>query len=341
MVDVFFATNRRPIPKDSPTDFGKDFSADGLSSLRFGYAAVTGDKLDQYSLTVAPEKIVLDTARTTTDLEKSTFGSTETFKRVRKKMATHSRDTVIFIHGYNVEFGQALTAAARLKEKLRRKSGGVNMVLFSWPSDGSKAPFLAYANDRHDAAASGAAFARGFLKLAAFLGGAKPEEDCEESIHLVAHSMGNYVLRGAVQEISRQHPGRPPRVFDQVFLMAADEDDNAFEKEHKLLPLPRLAKRVNVYFNNEDLAMSVSDRTKGQPDRLGADGPRLPRSVPGKVTLIDCTPVVSGIVEHAYYLESDRVAEDMRWVLTGLPSDEIGGRDYIIETNRYRLKKTA
>lgn len=341
MVDVFFATNRRPIPKGGPTDFGKDFSADGLSSLRFGYAEVTGDKLDQYTLTVAPEHIVLDTARTRTDLEKSTFGSIETFERVRKKMLDHSRDTVIFIHGYNVTFGQALTAAARLKENLRRESGGVNLVLFSWPSDGSMAPFLAYANDRQDAAASGAAFARGFLKLADFLGGATSEEDCEESIHLVAHSMGNYVLRGAVQEISRLHAGRPPRVFDQVFLMAADEDDNAFEHEHKLLPLPRLAKRVNVYFNNEDLAMSVSDKTKGQPDRLGADGPRLPRSVPGKVTLIDCTPVVSGLVEHSYYLENDRVAEDMRRVLSGLPSDEIGGRDYIFETNRYRLTKTA
>ena len=341
MVDVFFATNRRPNQEDNPTDFGKDFSADGLSSLRFGHAAVTGKNLDHYSLTLAPEQIVPDPARTMTDLEKSTFGSVETFQRVRKKMAKHSRDTVIFIHGYNVSFSQALTDAARLKEKLRRESGGVNMVLFSWPSDGSMAPILAYANDRQDAAASGAAFARGFLKLADFLGGALPEEDCKESIHLIAHSMGNYVLRGAVQEISRQHPGRPPRLFDQVFLMAPDEDDNAFEKEHKLLPLPRLAKRVNVYFNNEDLAMSISDKTKGQPDRLGADGPRLPRSVPGKVTLIDCTPVVSGIVEHSYYLETDRVAEDMRQVLTGIASDEIDGRTYIIETNRYRLKKTA
>ena len=99
----------------------------------------------------------------------------------------------------------------------------------------------------------------------------------------------------------------------------------------------RLAKRVNVYFNNEDLGLTISDKTKGHPDRLGADGPRLPRSVPGKVTLVDCTPVVAGIVEHSYYIESEAVVGDMRQVLARVPPDEIEGRSYVFETNRYRL----
>ncbi len=200
-------------------------------------------------------------------------------------------------------------------------------------------PFLAYGNDRQDAAASGPAFARGFLKVAKFLRGATPEEECKQSVHLVAHSMGNYVVRHAVQEIMRHSSGRPPRVFDQVFLMAADEDDDAFEHQHKLALLPRLAKRVNVYFNNEDLAMGIADKTKGHPDRLGADGPRLPRSVPGKVTLIDCTPVVAGIVEHSYYLDSPVVVKDMRDVLIGALPDRMKGRHYVPENNRYRLLK--
>ena len=248
-------------------------------------------------------------------------------------MIGHARDTVIFIHGYNVSFKEALTSAAQLKQNFSQDAGGpgVNVVLFSWPSDGSMKPFLAYANDRQDATASGPAFARGLLKLADFLRGSTPEEACDHNVHLVAHSMGNYVLRHTVQEFVAQSRGRPARLFDQVFLTAADED--AFEHDHKLKPLPRLAKRVNVYFNNNDRAMAVSDVT----DRLGDDGPRVPRGIPGKVTLIDATRVVRGLVEHSYFLDTQAVVADMRQVLIGTPSDQILRRDYIQETNRYRL----
>ena len=114
-------------------------------------------------------------------------------------------------------------------------------------------------------------------------------------------------------------------MFDQVFLTAADED--AFEHDHKLKPLPRLAKRVNVYFNNNDRAMAVSKVTKGNPDRMGGDGPRVPRGIPGKVTLIDATRVVRGLVEHSYFLDTQAVVADMRQVLIGTPSDQILRRD--------------
>ncbi len=292
-----------------------------------------------FDVHVEPEKIVEDPGRKRLDVKKSAFGSESLFLHARRKMENKSRDTVVFIHGYNVSFKQALTATARLKLKFGHDEGGpgINAVLFSWPSDGSINPFLAYANDRQDAAASGPAFARGFLKLADFLRGSTPQEACDQRVHLIAHSMGNYVLRHAVQEIRMQSAGQPPRIFDQVLLMAADEDDDAFEYEHKLKRLPRLGKRVNVYFNNEDRAMAVSDKTKGNPDRLGDDGPRVPRAIPGKVTLIDCTPVASGIVEHSYYVDSPRVVDDMRQVLAGKPSDAISDRDFIHDSNRYRL----
>ncbi len=340
MVKVYFATNRRPEPEQDPTDFGTGFSAAGLASLRFGFAEVTGEDLDRYTLHVEPENLVKDAGRRQKDGEGSTLGSTAVFDRVRKKMVEKSRDTVIFIHGYNVSFTEALTGAATLKRNFGVDAGGpgVNVVLFSWPSDGSMMPYLAYANDRQDAAASGPAFARGFLKLVAFLRGSTPQEACDQRIHLVAHSMGIYVLRHAVQEIETQSPNRAPRIFDQVFLMAADEDADAFEHDHKLKPLPRLAKRVNVYFNNEDMAMAVSDKAKGNPDRLGDDGPRVPRGIPGKVTLIDCTPVVDGIFEHSYFLDTPTVVEDMQEVLAGTAPDMFDRRDYVPETNRYRLK---
>ena len=339
MTKVYFGTNRKPNRKTAPDDFGTGFSEDGLANLRFGMAEVHGDDLKDFDLYLAPERLRVDRDRKIKGGPGSTLGSENVFNRVRQKMTHHARDTVVFVHGYNVSFRQALTSAAQLKLNFSTIEGGpgVNVVLFSWPSDGSMMPYIAYGNDRQDAQASGPAFARGLLKVADFLRGSTAEEACDQRLHLVAHSMGNYVLRHTVQEYVKQSSGRPARIFDQVLLMAADEDDDAFEYDHKMKPLPRLAKRVNVYFNNEDRAMAISDKTKGNPDRLGDDGPRVPRSIPGKVALIDATPVVDGLVEHSYFLDTPRVVADMRNVLVGTPTDKIPGREYVPETNRYRL----
>ena len=165
MVKVYFATNRNPNRQQKPDDFGANFSGAGLASLRFGQAEVSGDELDTYVVQVARERLVKDAERKQKDGTGSTLGSQSVFEHARRKMASTARDTVIFIHGYNVSFKEALTAASRLKLNFGRDAGGpgVNIVLFSWPSDGLMMPFLAYANDRQDAAASGPAFARGLL----------------------------------------------------------------------------------------------------------------------------------------------------------------------------------
>ena len=85
MVKVYFATNRRPEPEQDPADFGKGFSEAGLASLRFGFAEVTGKKLDRYTLHVEPENLVKDADRRQRDGEGSTLGSVAAFDRVRKK----------------------------------------------------------------------------------------------------------------------------------------------------------------------------------------------------------------------------------------------------------------
>jgi esterase/lipase superfamily enzyme len=197
---------------------------------------------------------------------------------------------------------------------------------------------IAYKNDRLDAKASGMAFARGFLKIADFIN--NTEARCPQRLHLIAHSMGNYVLRHALQELKAQLNDQLLRLFDQILMMAADEDDDAFELDYKLLYLPRITRRTSVYFNRNDLALWASDTIKGNPPRLGTDGPLQPRQLPRNVYPIDCTEVVSPLVDpsaHSYYLNVPRVVTDMRLVLRNHIPDEIPGRKYIPETNRYRL----
>ncbi len=325
---VWFATNRNPNRKNDPDDFGGRFNPDAVDSLRFGSAKLKKKKkgFTTTSVTVAPEKL-------RTDFSEAVLGSKSVFVDLQSSMR-EGVDTLVFIHGYNVSFHEALATGARIVD-VYAGSPAINVVVFSWPSDGSMVPFMAYKRDRGDAAASAPAFGRALLKLSDFLEEVRRGQECNARLHLMAHSMGNYVLRNGIYEVKRYLGGKLPQMFDEIFLMAADEDDDAFELEHKLQPLPQLGTRISVYFNRGDTALVVSDKTKSNPTRLGSRGPRLPLNVPGNVTLVDVSEVVSGVVEHSYFIDDKKTVSDVKAVLKQKPEDKIPGRRYVASQNRY------
>lgn len=327
MTTVYFATNRNPRFSDGKiTGFGKHISPNGLDDLRFGIANVTSKSI---ALRVLPDK--------------PKKGSLALFKKIKEKMDA-GNDTIVFIHGYNKSFEEAIRAGAKMKRRYaiddKQASFQPNIFVFSWPSDGQIFPPAVYSRDRRDAKASAPAFARGLLKLSDFINTLRPDELCEAKLHLIAHSMGVYVLRWALQEIRRITGDDLRHMFEQINLAAADEDDDAFEFEHKLAPLPKVCQRITVYFNNHDVALVISDTTKNNPDRLGHDGPRNPHQIPAKVVLVDVTnlPTLLDSGGHSYYLDNDRVVEDIRAVFLGIPSENIKGRVYVIHANKFRLK---
>lgn len=324
MMTIYFATNRNPDNVEAPTDFGKGFSETSLGDLRFGQAKVKKGRLDPNSIQVLPDN--------------ATQGSKALFAQLRQSMKSQSMDSLLFIHGFNVSFKAAVESAALIGEryaKLSNKTYQPNIFVFSWPSDGEVS---SYVNDRHDAEASGYAFARGLMKLAAFLKGADKEEACQQKINLMAHSMGNYVLRHALQQAKKiTNDVSLSRIFDNIVLTAADEDSDTFEFDHKLAKLPELAQRITVYFNNGDLALATSELTKGNPDRLGHDGPSKPHQIAAKVVIVDASDVVHGTSEHSYHVEEDKVAIDIIAVLQGQSSDKIPARQYVPHANKFRL----
>ena len=326
---IYFATNRNPNRKNDPDDFGGEFNEVSVDSLRFGEVdcSLTGKTAKIDAIRVAPEKLAADQDATK-------YGSKAVFETLRESMRG-GVDTLAFIHGYNVSFHEAILTGARI---VKNYSAPLNVVVFSWPSDGSMMPFLAYKRDRTDAKVSAPALARALLKLRDFLVEVRAEEDCGSKLHLMAHSMGNYVLRHGIQE-ALATGGRLPRLFDQIFLMAADEDDDAFDHDYKLQPLPKMGNGVNVYFNRGDTALVVSDRTKNNPTRLGSQGPDRPLNMPANVTNVDCSEIVSGIVEHGYFVDDARVVADIEKVLAGKAHDQIGKRRYVASQNRYVLMK--
>lgn len=320
---IYFCTNRNAIPDSkNPTDFGPVFSPNGLSDLRFGWADVDGDW-------VGP----LNVAEETDDGQ--VVGSKTLFEAVKSEMMANQRDTLIFIHGFNTSFHNALKAAADFKSKTDRDKP-MNVVVFSWPSDGQAIPWKSYQSDRHDAETSAYAFARAILKLADFL---KTGIACGQDLHLLCHSMGNFVYRNSLQAMLKISNNSLPRLFENIFLMAADEDDDAMELDSKLLPAIHMTKELYIYFNRGDMALKGSDWTKGNPDRLGSNGPRYPLNLANKVTLVDCSQVVRTDVGlgHSYFHENKAVEADIIQVLLGTEDDNIPNRTYDARKNKFVL----
>jgi esterase/lipase superfamily enzyme len=232
----------------------------------------------------------------------------------------------------------------------------VRVVLFSWPSNGEALPFVSYKSDRSDAAGSAGAVGRGLLKVRDFLHELGREvrsgnqevkalrtrlaadgvraseidravaqmeatEVCGRSIHLLAHSMGNFVLQHALNRLWEFSPGTTlPRLFDRVFLCAADVDDNVLEPGQAMEQVHQVANLVSIYHNPNDNALRVSDYTKANPDRLGQRGAARPQALHQKMMQVDCSALVAGLMQHSYYTNG-RVARDIRLALQGLPAD--------------------
>lgn len=344
-ITVHFATNRNP--EGQPVSgFGPRFNPVHPHELRFGEIMLDSgkgavpssgtelaDRLasrfdDGHGLvSVYPENL---------SVEPKVLGSRTLFEKLKPRMDAGA-DVLVYIHGYNVSFPEAAASAAALQHKLQRSGNDVIVVLFTWPSDGKALPFYSYKSDRDDAAASGLAFSRAFQKLHAFLAGLPREAHCGCAIHLLCHSMGNFVLENTLWHLRKNVPGRLPRIFGEIVLASADVDADAFETENKFGRLSELSRRINVYFNRGDEALEISDSTKGNPDRLGAVGPKHPLDVPTGVVNLDCSEIVGGLVEHSYYL--DEAFRDVSQVLAGQREDKIGKRNYVPSANAYRLAR--
>lgn len=340
---LYYVTNRNHIGEKqwNPDGYGSGFSDDGAENLRFGKVTVQADE-QQMSNYLNVETIDKGTGngiqlsgymeeRVRSNGKISAFAeilpdgtqklaSKEMFQKAKSEMEK-STDTIVYVHGYAVKWTEAVANALSLQAMLNKKDENVEnqkviVILFTWPSYGryvlaedARRIFLgAYRSDRIEAEASGAALGRGILKLCDFFIDMRKtgQPACNQCIHILCHSMGNYVLQNALTTIANNTPTSAlPALFEHIFLCSADVDDNVLEPDHVMGILHQLSSSVSIYYNREDKALWFSDKLKGNHDRLGINGAARPAEVHKEIHQIDCTAIIQeGIVsnEHSYYM---------------------------------------
>jgi esterase/lipase superfamily enzyme len=365
-VAVYFATNRQPITDSAHriTGFTADLGPVGGLNVRYGQAQVDVDLARGKQSVVSGSLTVADESLFGPPGSAPVLGSQTIFDAVRADMAK-GKPTIAFIHGFSNSFTDAIERAGWI---LAFYGIDANMFVFTWPSKGSGGPipfpFVDYVHDRSTAAASGPAVARTIRRLYDYVDKLERAQRCDQAIHLLCHSMGNYVLRNAVQALmrlpdagavgsadisvmsslssDRPDPSVLRRSFDEIVLAAADEDADAFDDPLKLKYLPRLGQRVTVYRSPKDWVLNtLSAATKFNGPRLGNDGPDNMATISDKVSAVDASVVLSTAQEpenHQYYRVFPAMRDDIVAVLKGTAQDKVANRA-AVSAGRWRIAK--
>lgn len=276
-------------------------------------------------------------------------GSKRLFYELYKTMAFRGgADVLLYIHGFNNDMNSVRQAMGELVERYADSPACPvkQIVIFSWPARHD----VQYRDDYRDAQNSGYTLARAMHKYGQFLNdffqrttGGYLNEACGKRLHLMCHSMGNFVFESMLNELRAQNWSR--NIFNQVILTASDVDYAVFESPLAFSRLTEYCERATVYFNKRDKAMFASSTTKNPATRLGTGGPRVASAVPTNVVLVDATEaapmgvsLLEQVIGHGYHLNSPVVIRDMHSTLSGEHSESILGREFIQHKNAYRLK---
>ncbi len=203
-----------------------------------------------------------------------------------------THDLLIFIHGYNVTFEDAARRTAQIAHDLDFRGAP---VFFSWPSQGE---LLGYVTDRGNSFWTASHLKEFLLKVHQHSGA--------QSVHLIAHSMGNRAFGTAVESLA-QDLQQNQKMFNEVILAAPDVDARVFKD--KIAPnLTGLAQHVTLYASQNDMALMASRAVNGYP-RAGDVGANI--LILNGIDTIDVTNIDTSLMGHAYYGDNTTVISDI------------------------------
>jgi esterase/lipase superfamily enzyme len=314
VTSVYFASNRRLVGSPTlRTSYGSDIISASDGDITYAVATVDG-----INLTLEGS----GTITAITGVGKGSFPAA-----VAAEIETSPQNILVFLHGFANAFEDAVKRAAFNREWFAASgvaAANTLIIAFSWPSLGqliAAPPHLLphdYLRDQGMAQSSGPHVTAFLRVLQPILTAAR---QAQRRTFLLAHSMGNYVLQGAVQSWFAQGFGAAP-LFDEAFLAAADERDDsfAFPPPARLSSLPQLASRISVYHSVRDIAMFLS-MAVNLIERIGFEGPddksNPVRFPPARFRIIDCAEVNDYNLadppdaSHQYYRRSPKVRADI------------------------------
>jgi esterase/lipase superfamily enzyme len=299
-VEVFYGTDRA-LQRDKPVEERFGPARSRWTGLHRGVCKVSVPRDHRMGEIERPSiwklEVTPDPRKHMVLLGLEELGQNGFYRRLQGNLAkSGSRELLVFVHGYNVTFHDAVLRTAQLAYDLGLDGAP---VLYSWPS---RASLTDYPKD--EATIDLSAFAlEPFLRELAARSGAR-------SIYLVAHSMGNRALTRALENIARgmQRGARP--MFSEIILTAPDIDARVFATVAEIFR--KTGERVTLYASSKDGALKASKKFHGFA-RAGDTDPDV--LVLSGIDTVDVSQVDTSLLGHSYFGDNCSVITDMKNLL--------------------------
>ena len=289
---VYFATDRVPAT-GAPLE--ASFTAGRASTVSYGLTVVSIPKNHTLGNVERPKFSYLKwryQAETDADHFRIKALTPLDHDALVSELADGDASVLLFVHGYNVTFADAIYKAAQIAYDANFPG---SVLAFSWPSAGA---LLKYDEDRESAEFAAPDLGQVLQMLSAEIG--------DKKVYIVAHSMGNQVLVGALQQAALS---KTDLTINELVMAAPDVDKDVFSR--KAEQIRSVAKNVTVYASAADKALLASGE-KSYGTRLGFVGPSGPNIFPG-IEVIDVTAVGDDMLglDHGTFASSSAVLADL------------------------------
>ncbi|MEM7184228.1 MAG: alpha/beta hydrolase [Spirochaetota bacterium] len=221
-------------------------------------------------------------------------------KLLSKIEKSKSSEIILFVHGFNVKFEEAVLRAAQIKYDLKFPG---EIVLFTWPAGSSGGFFgqfrlnTTYRENQKNAQQT-IPVMQDFIKKLSSTG---------KRVHVIVHSMGHQIVLPAISNLGK----KKKKYINQLILNAPDFPAKEFTKIAG--NLEEASEQVTVYCSPGDKAL-VASKTVNKNKRIGSC-----QKAGKKVVMINVNQVDDAIIalNHGYY-SSRPILTDLYQVILGV-----------------------
>ncbi|WP_166015734.1 MULTISPECIES: alpha/beta hydrolase [Chelativorans] len=271
------------------TEPGVIFSGDRSPATTYAFVDVSVPAVHQTGeLERSPSPQVADPARYFAARRLGIYRDEQAYgKALRQSIEAHDGRALVFIHGFNTGFDNAVYRMTQIAHDAGFKG---TLILFSWPS---AARIVDYIYDNNSATASRDAL-EDLLRLVARSGA--------QRINVVAHSMGGWVSMEALRQLAMTDDKDLGGRLADVVLASPDIDVDVFKSQMRRYGTPD--RSFFIFTSRNDRALDLSKIIAGNRARVGGaiDAAELAKY---GVIVIDVTDVSSpDRINHTKFAEN-------------------------------------